>query len=130
MREERINEEGRERNELTGNSGNGAQVPFGDSVETDVFQQTSPQASQLLVLRVGINEIAKASHGIIPEAGTRVIHDALVGTAEFDIAFCQALTQFAAFNHAAGDGIIGMLILVAYDGHKPSVLHVRLECEA
>src|SRR5688572_5795588 len=118
MRESRINEEGLERNELTGGSGNRAQVPFGDSIETDVFQQASTQASQLVVLRVGINEIAKASHGIVPEAGQRVIHDALVGTAEFDIAFCQALTQFAALNHAAGDGIVRMLILVAYDGHK------------
>ena len=107
MREKpRINDEGLEMNDLTSGSGNGAQVPFGDSVETDVFQQTGTQASELLVLGIGIDEIAKASHGVVPEAGTCVIHDALVGTAEFDIAFCQAFTQFAAFDHAPGDGVV------------------------
>ena len=60
---------------LTDGTRNRAEVPLGDSVQPDLFEERCAKATQHTVLRLCIDEIAEASHGVVPQAGFGVFND-------------------------------------------------------
>jgi len=60
---------------LTDGTRNRAEVPLGNSVQPDLLEERRAKATQDTVLRFCIDEIAEASHGVVPQAGFGVFND-------------------------------------------------------
>jgi hypothetical protein len=109
---------------------NRAQIPFGNAVESSSFEESCTEASELIVLGIGIDKVAEASHSVVPQTGTSVFHHiTIVGTGKHRLnSIMHALNSQRSMMPPA-TGLL-MLVGIADDRHKPSVLHIGFKRKA
>ena len=78
---------------------------------------------------IGLDEIAKTRHGVIPKPAHGIPQHAFLVAAQIDFHFHEACTELTALDHAACHNILRWGVWIANRGDVPAVLHVRFECQ-